>query len=73
MVDCGRKSSQFCSVCPYSVCAKHAEGVEFQAHKELGSVCPLHSPEDFEFFVDHRAEEEALKNKNPKPSTSKEK
>lgn len=69
---CGRKSTQFCSVCPNSLCSTHAIEVDMQSHIQLGLVCKEHSQEETEFYVKRRLEDDTatVTTTSPEPSTS---
>lgn len=69
---CGRKSTQFCSVCPNSFCSTHAAEANMTRHDELGPLCNEHSAEDIAFVMKRLAEEEneSQENPSPEPSTS---
>lgn len=69
---CGRKASQFCSVCPNSLCSTHALEVDMQSHDRLGLICNEHSQEETEFFLKRRLEEDAatVVTTSPEPSSS---
>lgn len=68
---CGRKSTQFCSVCPNSLCSTHAIEVDMQSHDQLGLICKEHSQEETNFFVKRLLEEDtATVATSPEPSTS---
>ena len=69
---CGRKASQFCSICPNSLCSTHALEVDMKSHERLGLICNEHSQEETEFFVKRLIEEDAatVATTSPEPSTS---